>query len=325
ETTQTIVASKSTNDLLQPGESCPLEDSYCRKTISTEEGLLAVENAGQSGWSDDSAYETFELETYIGGRIVVNGDLYGTICFADAESRRREFSEMERTFVELLTRWMAYELERQEHLSQLETTNARLAEFASIVSHDLRNPLSVANGYLELVAQDHDIPELAEIERAHSRMQELIDDILLLARDGTVIGELTAVDLAETSESCWNTVETADATLRIETDRTILADESRLRQLIENLVRNAVEHGGSDVTVTIGDLPDGFFIEDSGVGIPDDRVGSLFEPGYSTEETNTGLGLRIVEQIVDAHGWEIRVTSGTDGGARFEITGVETA
>ena len=323
ESTQTIVSATGEHELLQPGEACPIEQSYCRKTVSTERGLLAVQNALTEGWEDDPAYERFQLGTYIGGKVLVDSELYGTICFAAHDAREREFSELEATFVELLSRWLSYELEQQEHRSQLESKNDQLEEFASIVSHDLRNPLSVAQGYLELAAEDCDSEHIEKVERAHDRIQELIEDILMLAREGEVIGELTHVDLADCCEACWRNVETGDATLRVETDAGIIADESRLRQLLENLVRNSIEHGGDDVTVTVGDLDDGFYVEDDGPGIPEDVRATLFETGTSTKSEGTGIGLRIVRQVVTAHGWEIEAMSSASGGARFEITGIE--
>jgi len=102
-----------------------------------------------------------------------------------------------------------------------------------------------------------------------------------------------------------------------------VADEAKLKQIIENLLRNAVEHGGSEVTVTIGDFEGGFYVEDTGDGISPDKQTKIFETEYSGDEDGTGLGLVVVEQNVHAHGWEIDVTTGSDGGARFEITGVE--
>ncbi|MFB6068821.1 MAG: PAS domain S-box protein [Halobacterium sp.] len=339
DATQTVVTSTGGHELLQPGESCPIEESYCRKTIATEDGLLAVQDAAAAGWSDDAAYETFELGTYIGGRVTVNDDLYGTVCFAASDARGQDFSEMERTFVELTTRWVAYELEHREYQSQLESKNAQLEEFASVVSHDLRNPLNVAAGHVELAREECDSDHLPPVEQAHARMRRLIEDILTMAREGEVVDSMTAVTLRDVVESCWETVETRDATLDVVTDRTILADESRLTQLLSNLVRNAVEHGstsggaasspaaaeygGSDVTVTVGDLPDGFYVEDTGVGIPEDERANLFEAGYSTKSSGTGLGLRIVDRIASAHGWTVDVTASDAGGARFEFTGVE--
>jgi signal transduction histidine kinase len=102
---------------------------------------------------------------------------------------------------------------------------------------------------------------------------------------------------------------------------TVVGDESRVRQLFENLFRNAIEHAGEDVTVTVGvlDNGDGFYIADDGPGIPDEDRDRVFDSGYTTIEDGSGLGLVTVQRIVDAHNWSVTVTDSNDGGARFEI------
>ena len=191
--------------------------------------------------------------------------------------------------------------------------NERLEEFTSVVSHDLRNPLNVATGRLELVAEDCDSDHLDEVEQALNRMGTLIDDLLTLAREGKEVTEAQPVDLATMINGCWENVETNQAVVITHTERSVRADRSRLKQVFENLFRNAVEHGGADVTVTVGELDDGFYIEDDGPGIPSDERDAVFEAGYSKSTDGTGFGLSIVEQIVTAHDWYIRVTDGVDG------------
>jgi signal transduction histidine kinase len=154
-------------------------------------------------------------------------------------------------------------------------------------------------------------------------METLIDDLLTLAREGNEVTDTQPVDLSTVANGCWENVETNQAKVRTDIDRRVRADASRLKQVFENLFRNSVEHGRADVTVTVGRLDDGFYIEDDGPGIPSDERDTVFEAGYSRSTDGTGFGLSIVERIVDAHGWHIRVTDGADGGARFEITGVE--
>ena len=213
--------------------------------------------------------------------------------------------------------------DRKQTEQELVRQNQRLDEFASIVSHDLRNPLNVAQGRLELAQEECDSEHLDDVEKALERSQTLIDDLLTLAREGNQVTDIETVDLGTLTENCWHNVATGEATISVDIDRTIRADQSRLQQLLENLYRNAIEHGGEDVVVTVGALPDGFYIEDDGPGIPADEREDVFDAGYSTTEDGTGFGLSIVQQIADAHGWDIRVTDGSDGGARFEITGVE--
>lgn len=219
------------------------------------------------------------------------------------------------------------ETELQEQREELEQQNDRLEEFASIVSHDLRNPLNVANGYLELAKEDCQSDALKHIETAHNRMETLITDMLHLAQAGQTIEETTRIPVGDTAEAAWEMVDTpSSAELTVTprtTDYTVISDESRLRQLFENLFRNAVEHGGGDVTVTVGvldtDSKTGFYVADDGPGIPVEDRDRVFESGYTTNENGSGLGLVTVQRIVDAHGWGVTVTRSTNGGARFEI------
>ncbi len=212
--------------------------------------------------------------------------------------------------------------DRRAHLEAIERQNEQLAAFASIVSHDLRNPLSVASGHLELLNEECRSEHVEPIDRALRRMEALISDLLSLARSGASIGELEAVDLTTLVTTCWSVVSTLDATLEIQTNRSVHADRTRLEQLVENLLRNAIEHGGNDVSVVIEELPDGFAIADDGPGIPEQQRETLFDLRDPTDEDDVRFGLRIVKQIADAHGWDVRVTDSDHGGARFELTGV---
>ena len=213
--------------------------------------------------------------------------------------------------------------DRKRREESLRRKNERLEEFASIVSHDLRSPLSVAAGRLDLAREECDSPHLDDVARAHDRMETLIDDLLTLARNGDDVEDVERVALDELVEECWAGVETAGATLRVETTRAIRADRSRLRQLFENLVRNSVEHAGEGVEITVGDLDGGFYVADDGPGIPAENRERAFETGYSTADAGTGFGLSIVKAVATAHGWEVQITEGADGGARFELTGVD--
>ncbi|MFB6130406.1 MAG: sensor histidine kinase [Salinigranum sp.] len=215
--------------------------------------------------------------------------------------------------------------ERRASQRRLERQNRRLDEFASVVSHDLRNPLNVAEGRLSLAREECESEHLDAVGRAHERMRLLIEDLLTVAREGETAIEVEPLELADAVDACWRNVATAGATLVAETDRTIQADPGLLYRLLENLMRNAVEHGGEAVTVTVLDCEGGFAVEDDGPGIPGDERDRVFEMGYSTTAGGTGFGLSIVEQVVDTHGWEVGVGESPAGGARFEITGVEFA
>ena len=215
--------------------------------------------------------------------------------------------------------------ERKQHERELERQNDRLEEFASIVSHDIRTPLSVAKGRLELAREADDNEHLQAVARAHDRIDALIEDLLSLARAGESVVASETVDLEDLSRRCWETVATGETSLTCESAPVIRADESRLRQLLENLISNAVEHGGQGVTITVGSLEDGFFVEDDGRGIDASARDRVFAPGYSTADNGTGIGLSTVWEIADGHGWEVSVNEGESGGARFEFRGVQPA
>jgi signal transduction histidine kinase len=156
-------------------------------------------------------------------------------------------------------------------------------------------------------------------------MRLLIDDLLTLARQGDTINEYSLVNLQHLAETCWRNVDTKDATLENTTTQVVHADDRRLQQLTENILRNAIDHAGPNITITIGALDDGFYIEDDGTGIDPAIREDLFDPGVTTSADGSGFGLAIIRDIVAAHVWEITTTDGTDGGARFEVTGVSFA
>ncbi len=225
--------------------------------------------------------------------------------------------------------------ERKAHERRLERQNEQLDAFASVISHDLRNPLNVAAGYLDLLRDDPNPEYVDRIERAHERMEDIVSDVLALARSGSGVGEREAVDLRDAAEEAWANVATPGGTLVVADGATVEADRTRLLQLFENLFRNCVEHGSTDSrtksgdagdggpTVRVGLLDDGtgFYVADDGPGVsPADRE-QVFESGFSTSQTGTGFGLSIVNAVAEAHGWEATCTESEGGGARFEFRG----
>ncbi|WP_159898890.1 PAS domain S-box protein [Salinirussus salinus] len=213
--------------------------------------------------------------------------------------------------------------ERTRRERQLQSQKEQLEEFAGVVSHDLRNPLNVAQARAELLGEDCESEHLPPIVQALDRMEELISDTLTLARQGQVVADMEPVSATELVEGSWEAVSTGEATVQIEDEVTIHGDRSRLQHVFENLFTNAVEHGGPTVTVRVGQFAeDGIYVEDTGPGIPEERGAVVFEPGHSSASGGTGFGLTIVKRIAEAHGWEVEVGRGRDGGARFEFTGL---
>ncbi len=215
--------------------------------------------------------------------------------------------------------------ERKLHDQQLVEKNAQLEQFTSTVAHDLRNPLNVADGYIDLAREAHDSPYLKTAAGALSRMNTLINELLTLAKEGAVLKDRRKITLSELVQTSSQNILMPEATLEIRDSKQIRCDPARTIEAIENILRNAIEHGGPSVTIIAGMLEDGtgFYIEDTGPGIPDVERTVVFDRGYSNSAHGTGFGLAIVKQVVDAHEWEIRVTEGAHGGARFEISDVE--
>ncbi len=212
--------------------------------------------------------------------------------------------------------------ERRNREQRLRAANERLEDFARVLSHDLRSPLNVAQGRLDLVAEACPSEHLESARTSLDRMEALIDELLDVAQVGDRALPSTQLQLCAVAEDVWAGLDPGPAELRCRADLTVKANERHLRQLLVNLFQNALEHGGEDVEVIIGAMPTGFYVQDDGEGFPLDAGEDLFEMGYSPEG-GTGLGLGIVRQIARGHGWRVSGKDAPGGGARVEIAGVD--
>jgi signal transduction histidine kinase len=250
--------------------------------------------------------------------------------------------------------------DRVEREAALRRQVDRLDEFAGAVAHDLRNPLTVAMGRLELLAEsaavDADDENLRAVRAALERADDLVDGALRFARESSV-EDPVPTDPATVAERAWSTAATGRARLETRPVGRVLADPEALRRLFENLCRNAVEHGatgnrtdsgdavehgatvgqtGSDdaaggdpvdgaPTVRVGPCAEGtgFHVSDDGPGIPAPDRERVFDRSFSSGDG--GLGLAVVAEVARAHGWSVRATESETGGARFEVTGLTRA
>ena len=304
-----------------------LDGTWCRHVVEAGE-TIGFADAADGEYRDDRALEVTGLRCYVGAEVEIDGETYGTLCFSDDEPRSDPITDAERDFVAVLAEWVGAELERQKHYAELREQNERLDEFAGIVAHDLRNPLSGAIGFTEL-AQERVSGQAAEfldrVRGALGRMESMIAECLMLAKEGTDVGERTRVDLERLVRDAWDTVRTRDATLSVEvaSGTTVLADEPRLRRLFENLFRNSVEHGGPDVAVTVTGDAHGFAVADDGPGLPAD-VERALTAADADNVKSFGLGLLVVQRVVSGHGWDLAVDSGPEG-TRFAVSDVNAA
>ncbi|MFB6308643.1 MAG: PAS domain-containing sensor histidine kinase [Haloarculaceae archaeon] len=304
------------------GEFTYVNRAYAEMLGTDRESLV-----GTPIWDINPEFETDQFDTYWSSFDV--SDTRQTETIHERADGERIPVETYTTAVEIGgTRYnvgtIADITERREGERQLQRQNERLEEFASLVSHDLRNPLNVALGRADLIAEECDSEHTEYVIDALERMNDLIEDVLTLARQGQHLQETERVSLRKVAETAWQTTSVENATLSVADNMGVVeSDQSRLCTIFENLFRNAVEHGGEDVTVSVDRLDDGFFVADDGPGIPPEEREKIFEYGYSTSDEGTGFGLAIVEEIADAHDWTVELTDSESGGARFEFHGVE--
>ena len=301
-------------------------------------------DSGEPVIADGSLSDHAASDPALRSALYVPIDGHGTLSIGSPDG---VFDDTDVRLAQVLAANTATALDRVASETERERQNERLEEFASVVSHDLRSPLGLARGRLELAHEDHLSEHHDDIQWALSRIDSMIDDLLTLARQGKVVDETTRVSLASIAEAAWREVDDGAAALVLGDLGGIEADPDRLQRLLGNLFRNAVEHGSTSppsqaqedavehgstssqaepedaadpsVTVQVQRLANGgFAVADDGPGIPADDRDRVFESGYTTGD-GTGLGLAIVKTIAEAHGWTVSVTESDAGGARFVV------
>ncbi|MEY7848953.1 ATP-binding protein [Natrarchaeobius sp. A-rgal3] len=205
---------------------------------------------------------------------------------------------------------------------ELEILRDQFEKFSTNVRHDLKNPLQVAMGHLQLARKSGTDESFDAVLESLERIEEIVTDLESIAKDQSNAPERGANDLADIADSVWNVLYTRNATLENEfpASASVYTAKETIRPIFENLFKNAVTHGGSDVTVRVGSLEDGFYVEDTGSGIPTSKREAVLESGYTTESDGSGMGLNIVADVCIQRGWRLDVGKSPEGGARFEIT-----
>ena len=253
---------------------------------------------------------------------VVTHDVYYTPPeeFFGPDSARHEVDRMRGTLLDG-TRTRA---QLEARTAELETQNERLDRFASTLAHELRNPVQIGQGYGRQIPREAAPEAVDSVRNAFGRINDTVDVLLALAQGHEVSGEKTDVRLADVARETWDDVDAPEASLDVACDHTVRADATYLHHLFANLFKNAVRHGGADVTVTVGELPGGFFVSDDGPGIPTDERDAVFEAGYTTDSgrRGSGLGLAYINEFVEVYGWTCALTENETGDARFEFTDV---
>lgn len=249
--------------------------------------------------------------------IAVTVGRYGVLGAATPAAS--EYDDQDLELVRILASATEAALTRADREHRLRKTNEQLDEFASVVAHDLRTPLTAAVGFLDIARETKSVGHFDRIEAAHDRMGSLIDNLLILSRDSNQAAKLQPVSLDEVVAHAWSYIDADSVTLSHDTLGSIECDPSQLGRLFENLFRNALEHGQAE-TITVERLPaGGFAVTDDGSGFESATPQQLFERGHASANGGLGFGLSIVANIVAAHDWAITALTAPNGGARFEV------
>jgi signal transduction histidine kinase/PAS domain-containing protein len=325
---------------VEAGDSVPLDSTNCEHAVRTNRTLvLADVDEDAPELADRAGNAEWGISCYLGTPITVGDEVYGTFCFYDMESRSEEFSDWQVAFVELLGHWVSYELEREQYHRKLEASNERLEQFAYAASHDLQEPLRMVSSYLQLIERryadelDDDGREFIEFAvDGANRMREMTEGLLEYSRVETRGDPFEPVDLdavlADVLDDLQVRIEETDAEIAHEPLPTVEGDAGQLRQVFQNLVDNAIDYSGEEppeIEITAERADDEWVVSvrDEGLGIdPEDqeRIFEVFQSAQSHDVSGTGIGLALVERIVERHGGDIRVDSAPGEGTTFSLT-----
>jgi two-component system sensor histidine kinase AtoS len=221
------------------------------------------------------------------------------------------------------------EVKRLQEQMELKERLTALGEMSAGIAHELRNPMAVIAGYLNLLAKKQDGAGRAVIKDVLteiSGMNRIIGDLLTFARPTAI--NRTAVNMRELIETCVSTVLLAKgADARIETvlelgEGNALVDEVLMRQALGNLVQNAVEAMPDGGTLTVRSLRDRelvIIMKDTGSGVPREQYRKIFLPFFTTKDTGVGMGLALTHKIITAHGGRVEVESIEGSGTTFTV------
>jgi PAS domain S-box-containing protein len=261
----------------------------------------------------DGEERSVELE-YVGREWVVRvvpifdeeGDVFGGMTMAQDITERIE-----------------RERKLEETVEKLEASNERLESFASMLAHELRNPVTIGQIYSQQLATEADSEAAEYVTEAFDRIEEMIDVMLVLTRGHEAVGDSSQLSLADAAQDTWAELDAPETTLSVEVEETVRADETYLRHLFRNLFENAIQHGDADV-IRVGETSTGFYVADDGTGIHEENEDAVFEAGFTTaaDEGGTGLGLAFVQELADVYEWACTVSDSETGGARFEFRDV---
>lgn len=332
--TQQILTAVGDHSLLQSGNQCPLEEAYCRRTIETDQ-TLAVQDADASADVSQPAVERFDLGTYIGAKVTVEGESYGTLCFADRTERDAAFSEKECYFVELFARLVGqaierrtYERELEQRQKQLHDRNQLISVLNRVLRHNLRNELNVIIGQAERLCDRLDQEEADIATQIIETGHELVHTSETARRLETTLNDSVEAWPHDIVPYVRQTVTEIDeeypaVSIQVQAPETAVARANEnLKIAVQELIENAAKHGGDSpsITVTVTDTGDSVTIrvQDDGPGLPQQDRDALLAGEETDVVHGSGLGLWLVNWIITRVDGTLRLRD-IDTGACIEI------
>ena len=345
-----ILHTISPDQQLVAGDKFDLDLTYCKHVMEGREAIEFLQS-DKAPFDARPCFDQTNLETYIGAPIFVDAEIYGTVYFSDTNIREHEFSKKDLTLIQIVANWIGIEISRarfQENLKiakeKADRASQAKSEFLANMSHEIRTPMNGVVGLANLMA-DTPLDEKQQlyangIVESANCLLTVVNDILDISKieAGKIQIDMQPFDLHNFIEQVTNltSLKTKDKNIQISSDldqnlpETIVSDQGRIRQILENLTNNAnkfTEEGSITIKVEPHerDLIK-FSVIDTGIGIPDDKQELIFKKFDQADSSTTrkyggtGLGLTISKELTSLLGGEMNVESTPGHGATFWFT-----
>jgi len=298
--------------------------------INGDKGVIAwVARNKRSLYIPDVTKEPLYIDTEANSRceyatpIIIDGNVYGVL---DVEGKEIDgISQEKRNLIDMLAQHMSVALKSLEKQKALEKAKNYQELMLRIVSHDLKNPLSVISGYVELMKEDY-VPDYIEvIEKATERAFEIIEKARLFSKLGAkrIEGEKIEMNIREEIDAVSSMIKAKypNAHIDIEMPSIKIYGYPLLKEVFMNILDNAFKYGAENVKVKCKENENSVILKiiDDGPGIPDDKKESIFDAFETLEHGGSGLGLNIVKMIVEMHNGKVWVEDNKPSGSIFVI------
>lgn len=381
ETRYQVMACQLPNNITTKGAIFELWQTYCHETLQKQKPYY-ITSASTSQWRDHPAYSAFKIESYIGAPVFVAGQIYGTLCFSSFTPRQKLFKPLDIELLRLMAQWIGSEIDRTLAAQELALARDRAlaatqakSEFLATMSHEVRTPMNGVIGMTGLLLDTQLTPQQREfvetIRHSGDALLTIINDILDFSKieSGKMDLEEQPFNLRTCIEESLDLLAAKAAEKKLElayqfdpqTPKTIIGDVTRLRQILVNLLGNAVKFTqAGEVVISVTARPlDGSFhneadstqnsstasrsfpslllnpsyeiqfaVKDTGIGIPPERLDRLFKPFSQVDSSTTrkyggtGLGLAICKQLCEMMGGTMWVESQAGQGSTFYFTAI---